>query len=237
MPQAFRLDRGRGGPYVLAVVLGLLAGGCRATPDPIAPEGLAPLAPSVAAGWSASVRPAEPTRYRLRWRFTTQQGSAAGRAVVRFQPDDTLRFDYSAPFGRSGAALFVGPEAVWAVPPDELAQLVPTAPLFWASLGLPLAPASGLRVSGLEQDGVRAWRYEDAGGGVFNVVWRPAEGRLLAEFRTATRVVGVSAVQYDSTGRPATAELQFPGDAARLTFRFEAVETVAQFAPETWRRP
>jgi len=236
MPQRFSLDRERARSYYAAIVLVGFLAACRPAPAPLVPAGMPPLAPGTVAGWARAVRPAQPTRYDLRWRFTTQQGSAAGRAVVRYQAPDTLRFDYRAPLGRSGAALFVGQEAVWAQPADELRAMVPAALLFWAGMGLPLDPPAGALVTGLERDGTRSWRQADAGDAL-DVVWRAVPGILQAEYRQGDRIVGLAEVQYDSTGHPVTAELRFPGEAARLTFRFEAVETVAAFAPETWRRP
>lgn len=236
MPQGFSLDRGRRRSYYLAVAVGLAGLGCQPSVNHIAPQGLRALSPGTVAAWTRAVRPAAPTRIDLRWRFTNQQGSAAGRAVVRYQGPDTLRFDYRAPFGRSGAALFVGPEAVWSEPADDVANLIPAAPLFWVSLGLPLDPAAGEAVTGLEREGVRAWRLVDAGD-VLDVVWQRQAATLRGEFRRGERTIGTVEVQYDSTGHPATAELLFPGDAARVTFRFEAVESVDAFGPDVWRRP
>lgn len=236
MPQGFPLDRRHTGSYYAAVLLLVVLGACRPSSRPIAPEGLQPIAPAVAAAWAGALRPATPTQYDLRWRFTTQQGSAAGRAAVRYVGPDTLRFDYRAPFGRSGAALFVGPDVVWAQPEAELRELVPTAPLFWAGVGLPLGPGATARVSGLERGGVRAWRYTD-GADVLDLVWRAGTRTLQAQFRQGERTVGMAEVQYDAAGTPVSAEIRFPGEAARFTFSFEAVNAVAGFAPDTWRRP
>ena len=175
MPQRFSLDRGRARSYYAAIVLVGFLAACRSAPAPLVPAGMPPLAVGTVAGWARAVRPAQPTRYDLRWRFTTQQGSAAGRAVVRYQAPDTLRFDYRAPLGRSGAALFVGQEAVWAQPADELRAMVPAALLFWAGMGLPLDPPAGALVTGLERDGTRSWRQADAGDAL-DVVWRAVPG-------------------------------------------------------------
>ena len=236
MPQGFPLDRGRRRSYYLAMGAGLAVLGCQPSTTHIAPQGLRPQPPAVVRDWVHEVRPAAPTRIDLRWRFTNQQGSAAGRAVVRYQGPDTLRFDFRAPFGRSGAALFVGPEMVWAAPADQLADLVPTAPLFWVSVGMPLDPSDGAGVSGLRRGTTRAWRYVEATD-TLDVVWQPEAALLTGEFRRAGRTIGTTEVQYDSAGHPATAELRFPGQAARLNFRFEAVATVDAFGPEVWQRP
>ncbi|MEX0690324.1 MAG: hypothetical protein WD934_01940 [Gemmatimonadales bacterium] len=236
MPHAVVLDPRRGRSYYAATLLVLAGAGCRGAPEPIAPMGLRPIAPTVVEQWAANLRPTMPTQYDVRWRFTRPQGSVAGRAVIRYQGPDTLRFDYRGPFGRSGAAMFVGADVVWAQPAAELRELIPTAPLFWAGLGLPLGPAPGMTFAGLEDEGVRAWRYLD-GRDVLDVVWRSAARHLQAEFRQNDRLIGLADVQYDSIGVPATAELRFPGTAGRLSFRFEAVTTVERFTPETWRRP
>ena len=76
----------------------------------MAPAGLPPLSRAMLTEWLAPHQPVEPLRYDLRWTYQTQQGSAKGRAAVVFVPPDSVRFDYRAPFGRSGAAVSSTPD-------------------------------------------------------------------------------------------------------------------------------
>lgn len=238
MPQGFPLDRPRRPVYYALACAGALVAACGGGLRSIAPTGLTPLSPDTARAWVAALAPTGPVRYDLRWRYTTQQGSSAGRAAVRVAPPDTLRFDYRGPFGRSGSALIVAEEVVWAEPEEDARSLLPTAPLFWAALAIPRPPPPDADVFGRRWDHQVAWRYVQ-GGEVIDYIARrdgtPAE--LLAELRSADRIVGAAttALTPGST-HPREARIVFPGEAALFTFTVEGFDTLATFGPETWSR-
>ena len=239
MPQAFPLDRLRQFLYN-ALAFGsvaLLAGSCGPRLRSIAPSGLTPLPAEQANAWAAALRPDRHVRYDLRWRYTTQQGSSAGRAAVRIAPPDTLRFDYRGPFGKAGSALIVGNDVIWTQPEEETASLVPTAPLFWAALGSPLAPPDDAQTLGREWDQQRAWRYVRGGDVMDFIVRESAPRQVLAELRRDDRIIGATRASLrPGTLHPAEARIAFPGEAAVFTFTVEAVDTLAAFGPQTWQR-
>jgi hypothetical protein len=237
-PQPFPLDRPRRRLYYPLVVTGAaLVGGCTGLQS-IAPANLAPIPRDSVAGWVGTLQPAVSLHYDLRWRFENQNGRAGGRAAVRFAPPDTLRFDYRGPFGRSGSAVVVGDDAVWAEPEGDFRSLIPVAPILWAALGIATpVPADGALL-GHEGPERRAWRYVD-GDQELDFIHEPgAPPRLLAELRRGGRIVGLAEVALASpTGPSTSADLRFPPDRSRLTFLVQRVDTVAAFGPDTWRRP
>lgn len=236
MGQAIPVDRrGRRSYYPLVALGAVSVAACAGRLRSIAPEHLVPMEPDVAARWSREVAPDRPLRIDIRWRFLNQQGSSAGRAVVRFAPPDTLRFDYRGPFGKSGSAVVVGARAVWARPEDDFRRLIPAAPLFWAALGIPGAPPAGAVVLGADDLRRRAWRYVSGPDEIDYILVRGPRPQLLAEWRTAGRIEGVSSLDLDpKTGRGVQAQMRFPHDAALFSFTVEAIDTVAAFEPETW---
>ena len=238
MPQLFPLDRAGRRPYYQLVATGVaIVAGCRG-PASIAPANLAPVARDSVAMWVAMLRPQVPLHYDLRWRFENQNGRAAGRAAVRFAPPDTLRFDYRGPFGRSGSALVVGDEAVWAEPEGDFRDLIPVAPILWASLGIAEPVPDGVEVLGREEPTRRAWRYVDGNEEIDFIHQRDTLPRFLAELRRDGRVVGyANVVLTPPSGPAARADMRFPRDGSRFSFTVERVDTVAAFGPETWRRP
>jgi hypothetical protein len=238
MPQVFPLDRAAGRPYSQLVAAGVaIVAGCRG-PASIAPANLAPLAPESVATWAAPLQPRVPLHFDLRWRFENRNGRAAGRAAVRFAPPDTLRFDYRGPFGRSGSALVVGHEAVWAQPEGDFRSLIPVAPVLWASLGIAQPVPGGVEVLGREEPTWRAWRFVDGNEETDFIHQRDTPSRLLAELRRDGRVIAVATVELAApAGPPTRADMRFPRDGSRFSLTVHRVDTVAPFAPETWRRP
>ena len=222
--------------YFLACCTAAAVGGCGAGLPSIAPAGLVPMEPAAVAAWRAGFAPAGPRRYDLRWRFYTPKGSTAGRATVRIAPPDSLRFDYRGPFGRSGAALLLGDSVVWAEPEKDVRELIPLAPLFWAALGIPLAPPGGAVVAGLDGIERRAWR-EMVGGDTLDVVHtRTGAGRLLTQLRRGG-VAASTEVRFGAERLPIQGEMRFPKDGAAFVFSIQAVDTTVVFDAATWRRP
>lgn len=238
MWQGLRLDRGtRAFYYGLAGFLALGVMACMPRPAPLAPGGLQPIDPGVVRDWVTELMPASAVRYELQWIYETQQGRVRGRAAVRFARPDSVRFDYRAPFGRSGAAVLIGDSVLWAEPEEEVATLIPVASLFWAALGLPRYPPDGRPVLGEEGEGTRIWRFGD---GRFEKTYvetvRP-EPRLQMELRQGADLIGTTQVSLDSLGSPSTATITFPRAAARFTMTINRVERLAGIDPAVWREP
>lgn len=233
MPQRLVLDRPGGRLYYLLAVLPLAA--CGRLPPPVAPAGLPPLAPAVLEAWVARHRPARAVRYELGWTYETQKGSLRGRGAIRVAPPDSLRFDYRAPFGRSGAAVLVGDSVVWSAPEDEIEGLFRITPLFWAALGVAMPPAAGAVVTGREREGSRAWRYampEDT------LTFAALPGVFRADMRRAGHLVGwVDAQLSHALGPPLRSVLLFPRAGARFAIEVRNVDTLELIDPEVWKKP
>ena len=204
---------------------------------PIAPVTLPPLSRTVAEGWIAELASKRPVRYDLRWHLDTKQGNAAGRAVVRIAPPDTMRFDYRGPFGRSGAAVILGDSVLWARPQ---ADIVPAAPLFWVALGNPEVPSQDAELTGEERGSRRIWRVVRGRESLDIVHERGEHPRLLAQWHKDGVLIGACEVALN--GRfPDHAELTFPETpsqkASRFTFSVESLDTLAQHDRAIWSAP
>ncbi len=218
---------------------GPLAVACQRGPRSIAPTDLARIDPDSVAGWVAEFTPAGPSRIDLRWTFQNDRGAAKGRAAVRIAPPDTLRFDYRGAFGRSGSAVVVGPEGVWAKPEADFRDILQSAPLFWAALGAPIKPPAGAETFGVRRPERRAWRY-GVGVDTFDFVdlRGPAGHRLLAEMRRRGTIMGLVTAEYDAgAGRVTAARMDFPPAQSRFSFTVEGIDSTETFGPETWARP
>ncbi|HEX9729786.1 MAG TPA: hypothetical protein VGA37_14910 [Gemmatimonadales bacterium] len=235
MGQSFPLDPTRWRRYYLLGVVSALPAGCWSGLRSIAPADLTPMSPAIVAGWAGELAPRRAMEVHLRWRFENQKGSSGGRAVVRIAPPDTLRFDYRGPFGKSGSAVVVEGRKLWAQPEGDFRSLIPVAPLFWAALGMPTEPPDGAALSGRDGPDRRAWRYA-VGDEVLDFILEPEPaGRLLAEMRVGTRIVGVTETQFDTARQPQRATMTFPQDASRFSFTIEAIDTLVVFDAETWK--
>lgn len=237
MGQRVPLDRGGRPVYYALAATALMVLACTGRPRSIAPAGLVPVPPDTVRRWVEMFGPRRAVRYDLTWRYTTQQGSSAGRAAVRVAPPDTLRFDYRGPFGRSGSAMIVGGAVLWAQPEDDLTSLVPTAPLFWAALGRPIPPPPGADVYARAWERRRAWRYVTGDVEMDFIERHGSSTQLLAELRHGGRIIGSTTLTFAGDGRrPAEATMRFPPEAAVFRFTVDAVDTLATFGPDTWRR-
>jgi hypothetical protein len=237
MSQRLALDRLIHKTYY-CVGVALLIGGCRAQPGGLEPVGLQTLDRATASRWASQLRPTQATRYSLRWTYSTQLGSARGRASVRVAPPDSLRFDYRGPFGRSGAAVVVGDSVVWSEPEEDVERLIPAAPLFWAALGVARRPPPGAQLFGTESDTRRIWQYVSGGDTLTYVVTGEPPYRLQAEMRSYDMVLGLVELEYDdSTHVPTAATMTFPESTSIIALSVEDRETVTSFDPDTWKRP
>jgi hypothetical protein len=238
MRQALLLDRPAGLPYHALVAVGLLVAGagCTGGLKSIAPANLLPASADTIEVWAAEFQPRVPLKYELRWRFENNQGSSGGRATVRYTPPDTLRFDYRGPFGKSGSAVIVGSQSLWAEPEGDFQSLVPVAPILWAALGIVVPPAEVATTLGREDARWRAWRYVEGEEAIDFIYQRGTAPRLQAELHRGEQVEGVVAVELaPSTRRPDRAVMRFPGG-SKLTLTVQSLDSVAVFAPGTWQR-
>lgn len=205
----------------------------------LAPSGLPALDRQTAVEWAEAFRPDSARRYDLRWTYQTQQGTTRGRAAVRFVPPDSVRFDYRAPFGRSGAAVIVDQDILWSRPEDDVERLIQIAPLFWAAMGIPLAPPAGASVQGRQVGDVRTWRYA---GPVDTLTYQGSASLPGSVFRAQMRVggeiIGTAEVTFaDSTARPASATMLFPTSASAVYFTIGAIETLSAVDSTIWHEP
>lgn len=235
MWQWFALDRPRGRRYLVSISGGLVLAACSSAPPPVAPAGLPPLALAVAVEWVARHQPERPLRYDLRWMYETQKGQVRGRGAVRMVPPDTLRFDYRAPFGRSGAAVVVGDSVLWSEPEDEIEGLIRIAPLFWAALGVARMPGDAAVITGRARESSRAWRYAT---GTDTLTYAATPGGLRADMRRSGDILGwVDVRLIETTGVPERSTMLFPKAAARFFIDVRGVETLDEIDPEIWKQP
>jgi hypothetical protein len=157
---------------------------------------------------------------------------------MQFVPPDSVRFDYRAPFGRSGAAVIVGDDIIWSRPEEDVDRLIQTAPLFWAALGFPRYPAPDAEVTGSAEGNRYRWRYTVAGDTLTYVVVREPGGTMSVDMRRLGEVLGTVEVEFaDSTLQPATARMLFPGSASTVIFTVVAIDTLGTVDPEIWKEP
>jgi len=239
MLQQLALDRRGLKPYLwlVFVLLGVSAA-CGSGWSLVGRESLSPMSERQVRAWVSELVPAGRRLYDMRWAYRTQQGGVRGRAAIRFAPPDSIRFDYRGPFGRSGAAVVVGDSMVWAEPEEDVSELIPVAPLFWAAIGIPRDPAPGATVYGRETNGERVWQYALAGDTLTYVVRRGTEYRFQAEMRRLDDLVGTVDVSFaDSVGIPSEATMNFPGSATIFQLIVDNVESLDSFDSQVWRRP
>jgi hypothetical protein len=166
----------------------------------------------------------------------TQKGQVRGRASARVVPPDSLRFDYRAPFGRSGAAVLIGDSLLWAKPEER--NPVPPAPLFWAALGIPLHAPEGAVITGRSLPEERAWRYAFGRDTLTYVISTSNRRRLRALFRREGEVVGTVETEFDETSQLSKqATVLFPRSGALFVMTVREVETLAGVDPAIWKEP
>jgi hypothetical protein len=182
--------------------------------------------------------PEHPRRYDLTWSYTTRQATHRGRAVAWFVPPDSLRFEYRAPFGRRGAAVFVGQRVLWATPEETVKDLIPATQLFWVVLGIPVPPvASDPPTRTMREDG---WALEYVVGDtalVFNLT-RGSPPNLTAMLTRGRRVYGTAYAAFsDSTGLPFEGRMMFPESSALFTAIIDSVDADARVERGLFRKP
>jgi hypothetical protein len=220
----------------LAAIGALTLTGCTRRIAPLAPAALPQVSREDVARWIADLTPQRARLFELRWRYETQKGAVAGRAAARFAPPDSLRFDYRAPFGRSGAAVIIGDSARWIQPRGDADFVSQVAPLLWAGLGIPRLPPSGAPLWGERINDRRVWRYA-LGADTVEFRYAPRARSLETQARTAGELRVSSVLEFSpATGLPVKADMVMPETAARFTLTVERVDTLARHDREIWDR-
>lgn len=239
MSQRVVLDRRRAVPYyaVLAVALAIASTACARRIAPLAPVALPPLDPQLVDGWVRELTPQAARKYDLRWTFQNQKGTVRGRAVLRFVPPDSLRFDYRAPFGRSGTAVIVADSVQWIEPPDEIDALVEVAPLFWAALGVPRPVPANAAVTGVASAPRRVWRYALPVDTMTYLEERASARVLRMQMQHRGRLLGRVDTQLDPAGAPIGSTMRFPASASAFIISVVGVEPLESIDPAIWQKP
>ncbi len=217
----------------------LALSGCQKEFLAISPGGLTPLDRETVEQWIDGMGLSQNRLVRIRpWRYDNDRGGASGRAVVRLVAPDSMRFDFRAPFGKSGAAVIVGDGALWAHPEGDFGPLIRIAPVFWAALGHPLQPPPGVAFSGLVTATERVWSYGYLGDTLTFIAEGDPVRRFRGEMRRDGRTFALSTLKYDSaTGLPTEATVDFPMDPGRFKFEIQSIEDGAVFAEDIWNEP
>jgi hypothetical protein len=238
--QQFALDRIRRLPYYAGALVGVVSGlnGCGGI-GRLAPADLPSATPAQIDSWIAPFRPTQAKRFDVRWMYQTQQGTTRGRAALLFVPPDSVRFDYRAPFGRSGSAVVVGDEIVWSKPEEEVGRMIQVAPLLWAAMGIALPPSPEATLTGVESGESITWRYALP---YDTLTYRASRslpgGRLLAEMRGVDGLVGRVELDFaDTVPAPREAMMRFPASASLVQFTVVGIEAVDAVDPSLWIEP
>jgi hypothetical protein len=230
MPQGFELDR----PVLLAYFV-LLAGGCRAGPEPVIPVDMEPVNDTQVAEWVTSTIPSGHHLYRFKWLYQDERGSAGGRGSARLAPPDSVRLDVAGPFGAGAAsAVVVDEQALWMEPADEINRFVPNYPLMWAMFGIARRPPQDVQLRGLSRASLVAWQYAGASDTLSYVRTAESEGRLIAEVHRSGQLFGRVETTLSPAGPPLKARLTVPSEPAQLDLTFLSTNRDS-FAPEIWR--
>ena len=234
MRQQFLLDRPARGAYLPLILLL----GCRPAPGPQIPPGAVTLTAEQVRPWVAATLPAGHTIRQFKWLFQDDRSSAGGVGRARVAAPDTLRFDARGPLGSGRmAAMVVGDQPVWAVPEDQVAQIVPDYVLLWAMFGVARMPASHVAIRGIDEDNATTWEYSAGGDTVVYSRRKGSSGRFYAEVRRAGKVFGRVETKLSASGQPVSARLVVPEVPARLDIEFVSTTDEAAFPADTWIPP
>lgn len=202
------------------------------------PVGLMVAPAEAAVRWADSTRPADNRDIRFRFLLQDEQGSYGGRGRARVAQPDSVRFDLVGSLGAARASAFVvGDSARWTDPEEQVRNLVPNYPLFWAMLGIVRPPLPGSGVRGFADSLVTAWQFAAGGDTVEYVRERGAKPRLIAEARQGGKRIGRVETKFGPDGLPASSRLIVTKPAAKLDLTFNQNAKAASFAPDTWLRP
>lgn len=234
MPQRLLLDR----PGRTAYLGLILVGSCRPALGPLVPVDAGPVSAEQVSGWVQATEPRGYALHAFKWLFRNERSSAGGTGRARIAAPDTIRFDARGPLGSGRmAAVVVGDRKRWAVPEEDVAQIVPDYSLLWAMFGVARLPGPGAELRGLETDAVRAWQYGYGSDTVSYSVTRSGPVRLSAEVRRGGKLFGRVDTKLSAEGRPVSSRLTVPDVPAQLDIQFVSITAGSAFPPETWLPP
>ena len=233
MAQRFLLDRSGRTVYLALILLG----SCRSSPGPLVPLDAAPVSLEQVREWVQATVPSGHQVYQFKWLFQNERSSAGGVGRARIAAPDTLRFDARGPLGWGRmAAVVIGDEKLWAVPEEQVAQIVPDYPLLWAMFGVARFPARGAVLRGIQGGEMTAWQYV-VGSDTLSYAITKSPARFLAEVRRGDRLFAKVDTRLSAEGRPVSARLTVPSVPAQLDIQFVTISPDSAFPPETWNPP
>ncbi|MEO8201215.1 MAG: hypothetical protein ABI679_11885 [Gemmatimonadota bacterium] len=234
MAQRFLLDR-PGRTVYLALTLFL---GCTPHTGPLVPVEAAAISTGQVSDWVKATTPEGSTIHQFKWLFRNDRSSAGGVGRVRVAGPDTLRFDARGPLGSGRmAAVVIGDRSIWAVPEDQVAQILPDFTLLWAMFGVARLPPSQAGLRGIENDGVTAWEYAMGRDTITYARTRGNPAKLSAEVHRGGKLFGRVETKLSASGQPVSARLTVPEVPAQLDIQFVATTDQAAFPPDTWLPP
>src|SRR5687767_4177960 len=206
MLQHFQFDR-RGAVFYLAILA--LACGPRA-PGALVPAAAAPLDRAQVEAWAAGSGAEGHRLFRFRWQLQDERGAAGGRGTARLAAPDSVRLDVAGPLGAGrGSAVVVGDTALWTDPDDVIERLVPSYPLMWAMFGIARMPADGAALRGAADSARTVWQAAE-GADTVTYIRERSPARLVAEVRSAGKIIGRVETDLGADGQPATSRLNVP---------------------------
>jgi len=231
MPQRFQFDPRRGASYLALTLIACSS----STPGSVVPEAAAPVGLDQVRQWVGETAPRGHRTYRFRWQLQDERGAAGGRGPGRLAAPDSVRLDVVGPLGAGrGAAVVVGDTAIWTDPPDVIERLVPSYPLMWAMFGIARMPADGAALRGAADSARTVWQAAE-GADTVTYIRERSPARLVAEVRSAGKIIGRVETDLGADGQPATSRLNVPSVPARLNLTFTASAASAPFSPTLWR--
>jgi len=174
-----------------------------------------------------------PARIDFEWSLSERNLRLAGKGVARLEPD-RARFDMFLRNGTNVITIALVDEDV-RVPPGQMFEVLPAAPLLWAALGV-FRPDDSMILLGGEAlgDDVVRLRYElDTGA---ELRYRIDGGRVQrVEMREDGHVVHrVTLVLEDGSDHPTEATYRHMAAFRELKVRIDSVKTVDTYPSEIW---
>lgn len=234
MAQWFLLDQPAPKVYFALILIG----SCRSAPGLVVPVDAGPASAEQVQQWVNATVPKGHEIHDFKWLFRNESSSAGGAGKARIAAPDTLRFDARGPLGTGRmAAMVIGDEPLWAVPEDQVAQIVPNYPLLWAMFGVARGPEPGVTLRGIQNDEMTAWQYVSGSDTVSYVMTRGSSARFYAEVRFNGKLFGKVDTKLSAEGRPLSSRLTVPSVPAQLDIQFVSITPDSAFPPETWTPP
>lgn len=225
-------------PALTAYFALILLGSCQGNPGPLVPVDATAVSSEQVREWVQATAPQGHAIHQFKWLFRNERSSAGGVGKARIAAPDTLRFDARGPLGSGRmAAVVIGDQPLWAVPEDQVAQIVPDYPLLWAMFAVARYPERGAVLRGIQSGEMTAWQYAYGRDTVAYAISRGSPARFRAEVRRGGKLFGRVDTKLSAEGRPVSARLTVPGVPAQLDIQFVSITADSAFPPEIWTPP